>query len=495
MADDILKVTQADRDAVSGQQTNLMTAPFKTLARSGKQFFTDLTAPILHPIKTATTLAGLSHSLINLIRPGEQGNEQLARDVGAFFKKRYGSLDAIKETALTDPFGFLADVSILFTGGGMLAARGGGVLAKAGSVAKRVGKGIDPVSQTINLARATTIPQRLGKGVGYGASQIVGALTTKGRVPLQTAYGAGKTGGIKGQTFRESLTGKSPLDTLQIVIDEFKRIRQEKYAAFAESKEGLKLANKKLTPAQIRKLSDSLDDLPNQFKDPFGGWTINTANQNVIQQIITLKNQFLKNKKAHNALGLDTLKRRIDDLYVVDKTSQTPRIITQSRNIVKKNITDVAPEYTTVMKQFEDAANFLKEAERQLGLGKNANPDLILNKMRSVFREEGGTRYPTRERVVQQLDETGELSLPERLSGEALNPVLPSVIGKAGGFGVLGLAYGVNPKFAALLPFMSPRLMGEAAYYGGKLSPHAKRILPEALRAERTLQQTEEDVY
>ena len=97
--------------------------------------------------------------------------------------------------------------------------------------------------------------------------------------------------------------------------------------------------------------------------------------------------------------------------------------------------------------------------------------------------------------MVQQLDETGELSLPERLSGEALNPVLPSVIGKAGGFGVLGLAYGVNPKFAALLPFMSPRLMGEAAYYGGKLSPHAKRILPEALRAERTLQQTEEDVY
>ena len=53
--------------------------------------------------------------LLNLIIPGEQGNEQIAKEVGNFFAQRYGGLENIKKTFATDPIGMLSDVSIILT--------------------------------------------------------------------------------------------------------------------------------------------------------------------------------------------------------------------------------------------------------------------------------------------------------------------------------------------------------------------------------------------
>ena len=52
---------------------------------SGIQLLKDITTPIFHPIQTAKDLKNLGSSIINLIRPGEQGNEQLAKEVGNIF--------------------------------------------------------------------------------------------------------------------------------------------------------------------------------------------------------------------------------------------------------------------------------------------------------------------------------------------------------------------------------------------------------------------------
>ena len=84
---------------------------------SAKQLGHDIITPFLHPVQTAKSLKDLGSSVINLIRPGEQGNEQLAKEVGNFFVQRYGSLDNIKKTFATDPVGMLSDVSIILTGG------------------------------------------------------------------------------------------------------------------------------------------------------------------------------------------------------------------------------------------------------------------------------------------------------------------------------------------------------------------------------------------
>src|SRR4029077_19900078 len=66
--------------------------------------------------------------------------------VGRFFVERYGSAEAIKRTLATDPIGSAADVSMLLTGGGGIAARAPGVAGRLDEVAGAVGRSIDPIN-------------------------------------------------------------------------------------------------------------------------------------------------------------------------------------------------------------------------------------------------------------------------------------------------------------------------------------------------------------
>jgi hypothetical protein len=76
----------------------------------------------------------------------------------------------------------------------------------------------------------------------------------------------------------------------------------------------------------------------------------------------------------------------------------------------------------------------------------------------------------------------GATHLLTKLSGQALNSIMPRGIGKlaasgAAGMSAIGLGTGMVPlamAAGAVLPFASPRIMGEAAYYAGKGS----RALP-----------------
>ena len=77
--------------------TNAFFQALGNLDESTMQLGKDLITPILNPIQTAKDLKSLGSSIVNLIRPGEQGNEQLAREVGKFFKDRYGGIENIKK--------------------------------------------------------------------------------------------------------------------------------------------------------------------------------------------------------------------------------------------------------------------------------------------------------------------------------------------------------------------------------------------------------------
>ena len=80
-------------------ETNLYNAPKETLKRSGGQFVQDVITPFTQPIKTAKSIWELGKSLKNLLFvEGEQENEALAKQVGEFFKDRYGGIENIKKT-------------------------------------------------------------------------------------------------------------------------------------------------------------------------------------------------------------------------------------------------------------------------------------------------------------------------------------------------------------------------------------------------------------
>ncbi len=82
------------------ENKNVFLQAISNLDESGVQLVKDIITPFLSPVQTAKDLKSLGSSVINLIVPGEQGNEQLAREVGKFFKDRYGGLENIKKGAI-----------------------------------------------------------------------------------------------------------------------------------------------------------------------------------------------------------------------------------------------------------------------------------------------------------------------------------------------------------------------------------------------------------
>ena len=153
---------------------------------SARQLLNDIITPILSPIQTAKDLTALGSSVVNLIRPGEQGNEELAKQVGEFFKERYGGLENIKQTFATDPMGLLSDVSILLTGGATLvpkASATANILSKASKIASPIetagGLGISKAAQ----------------GTGEVVKSVSGVLTGTGKGALDTAIQTGKNYG------------------------------------------------------------------------------------------------------------------------------------------------------------------------------------------------------------------------------------------------------------------------------------------------------------
>ena len=131
-------------DELAVEQQDLTNAPLTTIAKSGGKFIKDMITPFTQPIQTAKDISALASSVVSTIRPGEQGNEQLARQVGQYFSDRYGGIENVKNSFLTDPVGVVGDLtavlSIPFTGGGAIAARTLGTGSKVTQAIKKAGQ-------------------------------------------------------------------------------------------------------------------------------------------------------------------------------------------------------------------------------------------------------------------------------------------------------------------------------------------------------------------
>jgi hypothetical protein len=92
-----------------------------------------------------------------------------------------------------------------------------------------------------------------------------------------------------------------------------------------------------------------------------------------------------------------------------------------------------------------------------------------MRKLQSLMRNNVSTNYGQRVKLAQELEQQGGNQIMPALAGQALNDLAPRGLARIGG----GLAAGgavINPATLAALPFASPRLVGEAAYYAGQTS-------------------------
>lgn len=115
----------------ASSQDNGLVAGFKALGNmpsSMYQFGAGLVNTALHPIQSAQNIGSAAIGGVENLTGENQGNpdqnQQTANALGHALMQRYGSLDALRNTATNDPFGFGTDVVSVLAGGAGLVGKG-----------------------------------------------------------------------------------------------------------------------------------------------------------------------------------------------------------------------------------------------------------------------------------------------------------------------------------------------------------------------------------
>ena len=429
---------------------------------SARQFAADTAQPFLHPIETADSLLSLGKGIVQLAIPGEQEDEKTAKAVGAFFVDRYGSVEAAKRTFATDPVGFFGDVSLVLAGGG------GAIAAKTAGRANTIAQGVQKVGEAMDPINAVTKTARgVGRGAGVAVPATVGMLSGTSGQSITDAFQAGREGGERQQAFSENMRGAvDPADVVEDARGAFAQMKEDTRTEFAANKDALQLQQRDIDFFPVAQELEALQD-PFMYE---GFNELSARGQAKMTEVQALVKNFTANESAHTAYGLDALKRGIDNLYPSDiNPGDDAVVVARARDVVKKAIVDQVPEYEALMKPYEQARKLEQEMQQALSLGRTAAADTALRKLQSVMRDNVNANFGSRLRLVEKLEKAGDSLLLPKLAGQDLQPMAPKGIAKvAAGGNVLASAATLNPQSLALLPFTSPRLMGEGALAAGQ---------------------------
>jgi hypothetical protein len=456
---------------------------------SGARFVGSMAEPIIHPVQTAQSLYHLGKGVVGQlgIGParlkqliGEEADEQALSAVGQFLVDRYGGADAIKNTLATDPVGMAADVSMFLTGGGSAMARAPGIVGKVGEAASTAGRITDPLQAVGNVKKYA------GRALGHTASEAAGSyLTHTGGRPLREAYGAGQVAKLdpaRAQAFQQALRGGiTAEDTVDAARSGIDGIKQQQGQAY---RSGMLDISRDKTILDFRDIDAAINK--NKNIGTYKGADLETpkvkdVRDRMVDKIDNWKQlgYFLGADEYHTVEGFDALKKSLG--YIAAETERgTPasKVAWGIYNSVKDTITQQAPVYAKIMEGYSDAEKLIQETEREL-IGKNYKAvGTALRKLQSIMRNNVHTSYGERERLAEILVQNGATHLMEYLAGQALSSWTPRGFGKA--VGSADLVYGIgqtllgHPQVLAAtlltLPTMSPRLLGEAAYYAGRMS-------------------------
>lgn len=477
------------------------TSALTNIPSSAKQFGSDVAQPFLHPIETAKGIKNVALGVAEKTRdypaitaaisatfpsagamlsavPAGKEHEPYAEAIGKFFVDRYGSAENFKRTLATDPIGIAADLSTILSGGETALGRAPGIIGKVGRIAGETGRAIDPVSQAAKLAGKT------GKGLGTFASSALGVTTGAGGEPLRAAARAGFEGGQTATALRESMRGVEPMEN---VVNEARgavsQLRKERGDAYRAQMANIK-AN--TTVLDFRKIDTAVNNALGikSFKGQSLSPTTATITKTMSDAIADWKN--LSPLDFHTAEGIDALKQKLGDIR--DATQHgTPERLAADRiyNAVRQTIVDQVPEYAKVMKGYEKASKQIQEIERELSLNPKASVSTALGKLQAVLKDNVSSRFGRRRELADFLVNSGAPNLLQKLAGQALKSWEPRGLARAAVMavesGLAGLGFtAAGPAGAGLalagLPAMSPRLMGEAAYYGGRAGKGLSKI-------------------
>lgn len=358
------------------------------------------------------------------------------------------------------------------------------VIGGAGSGALMSGM-VDPENIGTGAAIGAAIPgiamagNKLLPLAGKATSEIIGGMGTRtGGESIRQAAKAGYQGGKNGRVFSDNLRGNVPMTD---VLDSAKANLAKMYQVkSAEYRAGMAQVSGDKTVLAF----DGIDDAVAKAADVTGfkGQVKNKAADKVRRDILETVNEWkaLNPGEYHTPEGFDALKQRIggivESIPMEERTAQmVGKDIYRS---VQSSITNQAPVYAKVMKDYSAASAEISEIERALSLGKKASVDTAMRKLQSLTRNNVNTNYGNRVDLAETLANKGGNDLMPALSGQALNSWMPRGLGNAvaGGMGLGGYAVGGAGLAAPILAVQSPRLMGEAAYKAGQAAREVNKL-------------------
>ena len=479
---------------VGGQQSlqqgdipwsDVATGAVKNLPGSALQLGKDVVHPFMHPVDTAESLYGLASGGVQKLIPGEQEDEAKFDAVTQFFKDRYGGMENFKRTLMNDPAGFVGDLSMIMSGGGTAAARLPGRVGNIASKVAKAGNVIDPIAGTARgvgalaktapgqavIGTAKKIPGKIGDVVASGIGNLG---TGTGRESIRQAYLSGREGGTKAEHFTGAMRGlEAPEVIASEARDALARMRQTRQRNYqAGSKEW-----------KADKTEINFEPVTNKMREVMESvlegdhWTVGVESQKKLQEIADVVNEWWADPKMHTAGGLDSLKRRIDDMMPNKlDAGQSGRLVTEMRNAVKDIIVEQVPEYANVMKEYETAIRLEDEIKKGLSLGKQASVDTAMRKLLSLTRDDVTTNFGNRVNLAKALEEQGGADIMTRAAGQQMQTIAPRGLQRLAGSANIYGAMSGNPLSIATLPMQSPRLMGEAAHAAGKVHGMGDRL-------------------
>jgi hypothetical protein len=475
---------------------------------------------VTSPIQTAKSIGSLGGALLSKMGVADF-DESSADALGQYYINKYGSIEGFKKELANNPASILADVATVLTAGAGTVTKLGlpAKIAKLGrraDVAQQwvgaVARNVDPITAMTNIV-TKAVPATVkaaGKGTGKLASSTLGLTTGAGTDAIAEAAKIGFERGAAGaptsasEAFLDAMRNPatSADEVVQLARDAVGNLRQQasqryldKMAQFGKNPVPLDISRVRQRITAIKPASyDTWKETQGPRPSSHRAWE--TMNQFVDEYAYNAT----QDPSLLNPLALDQFKQ---DLYDVGSKvggaydRDAARIAGTAYGAVKDELVKHDPLYADAMKDYENAATQAQQLESTFSLaagrGKKPNIETAGRKLAQTLRNNVNTNFGTRRAQVDELatlDPTGRL-LPS-LSGQALNSWEPRGFGRAtsGAAAATGLAgIGLNmipmamevPGYLsganlATLPLMSPRAVGEAAYYGGRAAGTAGRL-------------------
>lgn len=386
-------------------------------------------------------------------RPKEE-REAAANALIDMYKQRYGGTEAIKQTIATDPVGALADISTVLTAGGGAGVRGAGA----------VGRAIDPLN---------VITKPVGAAGKYVVEPVVssslGVLTGAGEQSVRQAARAGVEGS---KEFTAQMRGQGDIEqAVDMARSALNQIRSERSAAYNQGMIPIKGDKAVL---DYKPVYTAVDDAQKFARRE--GEIVNEAADAVISQMRNRIDAFYTNPNIRGTPeDFDLLKQSLGEIWSTTRAGTKARLAADEiYNSVKNQITKQAPTYSRVMDEYSQAAKQLSELTSTFSLGEKASTDTTMRKLQSVMRNNVNTNYGQRAKLMDVLARY-EPELPNVIAGQSMSSVAPRGLARLGSVAGGVLAGTTAPTALPLVAATSPRLVGEAAYAGGRAVGAARR--------------------